>query len=456
MPSVSLAVHTRDLRVHDSPVLRGALDDAERVVPCFVLDEGILRSAYNRPNRARFLSESLHDLDASLRDRDGALVVRRGTWADEVAGLARECGASSVHVAGDVTAYSRRRLDDLRQALPEAVELRVHDDALLVVPPGAVAAGGKDHMAVFTPYHRQWARRSWREAAATPRAVRLPDVDPGTVPAPTDIAAGEPAPDLAPGGETEGRRRLASWLRSGIERYVDDHDALGDDNTSRLSPYLHFGCLSPLEVARRAGEEPGDAPAAFVRQLAWRDFHHQVLASRPQATREDYRSRGDSWHRSSTELTAWKEGRTGYPVVDAGMRQLLREGWMHNRARLITGHFLTKTLYIDWREGAQHFVDHLVDADVANNTMNWQWVAGTGTDSRYNRTYNVTLQGRRHDPRGAYVRRYVEELADVDEAYVHEPWLLPEDQRDALGYPEPVVDQDAAKDRLRQGRNLDR
>ena len=189
-----------------------------------------------------------------------------------------------------------------------------------------------------------------------------------------------------------------------------------------------------------------------MRQVAWRDFYAQVLAARPDVTDADYRPRGDRWHRSDEELTAWKEGRTGYPIVDAGMRQLLREGWMHNRARLIVAHFLCKTLYIDWRDGAQHFVDLLVDADVANNTMNWQWAAGTGTDSRFNRSYNVVLQARRHDPRGVYVRRYVEELAALDDAHLHEPWLLPDDERDKLGYPAPIVDQHDARDRMRRAR----
>jgi deoxyribodipyrimidine photo-lyase len=450
--SVALAVLTRDLRVHDNPVLSAAASDAERCVPLFVLDEAILRSAYNRPNRARFLVECLRDLDAALTDRGAGLVVRRGDWADEVAGLARETGAEVVHVAGDVTAYAGRRLDALREALGEGVRLEVHDDALLVVPPGEVVASGKDHMSVFTPYFRKWEKQPVREPAPTSRSLAMPRVAKGSVPAPEDIAPGDPSPDLAGGGETEGRRRMHSWLRDGLESYTDDHDALGNDNTSRLSPYLHFGCISPVELVRKAREHPGAAADAFVRQVAWRDFHHQVLASRPDATRRDYRPRGDRWHRSAEELAAWKEGRTGYPVVDAGMRQLAREGWMHNRARLIVGHFLCKTLYIDWREGAQHFVDLLLDADVANNTMNWQWVAGTGTDSRFNRTYNVVLQARRHDPRGAYVRRYVEELAGVDDAYVHEPWLLPEDEFAALGYPAPIVDQAEAKERLRQGR----
>ena len=452
MPTTSIAVLTRDLRVHDSPVLGRAAGSADQVVPLFVLDTAILRSAYNRANRAHFLAESLADLDSSLRERGAGLVVRRGRWALEVAGLAQETGARQVHVAADVTAYARRRLDDLAARLPDDVELVVHDDALLVVPPGQVATAGKDHMSVFTPYFRKWAKTPLRALEPTPRHLTMPRMARGDLPGPADIAGGERSPDLMAGGETAGRERMDCWLRDGIAAYDDDHDALGNDNTSRLSPYLHFGCVSPVELVRKAREQRSSAAASFVRQVAWRDFHHQVLAARPDATREDYRPRGDLWHSGGEELTAWKEGRTGYPIVDAGMRQLAREGWMHNRARLITGHFLTKTLYIDWREGAQHFVDLLLDADVANNTMNWQWVAGTGTDSRFNRTYNVTLQARRHDPAGSYVRRYVEELAAVDDGYVHEPWLLPEEQFQALGYPPPIVDQLEAKERLKQGR----
>ncbi len=457
-PTVSIAVLTRDLRVHDNPTLHGAATDGDAVVPLFVLDRAILRSDYNRPNRARFLVECLRDLDTSLEERGAGLVVREGEWVREVMRVAREVRAVSIHVAGDVTAYARRRVERLRDALPAGVDLVVHDETLFVVPPGALlpSGAGKDHMAVFTPYFRKWSSLGTRAPAPTPRALELPAGLPkGRLPAADAVAKGAVSPDLATGGESEGRRRMASWLRAGLEDYDDDHDALGNDNTSRLSPYLHFGALSPVELARKAGESRSTAAQAFVRQVAWRDFYAQVLAARPDATTVDYRPRGDRWHHSGAELAAWKAGRTGYPVVDAGMRQLAREGWMHNRARLITAHFLCKTLYIDWREGAQHFVDLLLDADVPSNTMNWQWVAGTGTDSRFNRAYNVTLQGRRHDPHGAYVRRYVAELADVDEVYLHEPWLLPEDDRERLGYPAPIVDQDEARQRLRAARGLD-
>jgi deoxyribodipyrimidine photo-lyase len=453
-PTVALAVLTRDLRVHDNPTLHGAIRAADTVVPLFVLDDAILRSAYNRPNRAHFLADCLRDLDAALTRRGGGLVVRRGNWVDEVAAVAEQTGAASVHVAGDVTGYSRRRQERLADRLGGSVELRVHDETLFVVPPGDLRAAGKDHMAVFTPYFRRWQREGTRDVLPAPRSVRLPDgLDRGSVPTGDSLAAGDPSPELGPGGEFEGRKRMTAWLQNSLAAYDDDHDALGNDNTSRLSPFLHLGALSPLELVRRAGERGGPGSEAFVRQVAWRDFYAQVLAARPDVTTADYRSRGDRWRHSEEELLAWREGRTGYPIVDAGMRQLAREGWMHNRARLIVAYFLCKTLYIDWREGAQHFVDLLVDGDVSSNTMNWQWVAGTGTDSRFNRSYNVVLQARRHDPRGAYVRRYVEELAGVDEAYVHEPWLLPEDQREALGYPAPIVDQDDARDRMRKVRS---
>lgn len=451
--SVALVLFTRDLRVHDNPTLAAAVRGSDQIVALFVLDSKILGGDFNRPNRATFLVDSLRDLDAALRARGAALVVRSGDVVAETAALADQVGADVVHVSGDASGYAQQRQERLAQQLiADGRRLEVHDDTLFVVPPGAITAVGKDHMAVFTPYHRKWEDRPRRDVAPTPRVLQMPKVRAGAIPAASSFCSGTRSPDLAVGGEATGRRLLAAWLSSAITDYADGHDAVAEDATSRLSPYLHFGCLSPLEIAIRAGEKRSAGAVAFVRQLAWRDFHHQVLATRPDATRRDYRSRGDRWHHSDEELTAWRTGRTGYPIVDAGMRQLAREGWMHNRARLITAHFLTKTLYIDWRLGAAHFLDLLVDGDVANNTMNWQWCAGTGTDSRFNRSYNVTTQARRHDPSGAYVRRYVEELAHVDDGYLHEPWLLPEGQLDRLGYPAPIVDQDEARERIKKVR----
>ena len=250
------------------------------------------------------------------------------------------------------------------------------------------------------------------------------------------------------GGETEGRARLERWVRDGLAEYESRRDDLAVEGTSGLSPYLHFGCVSPLELAERAREAPGGE--AFVRQLCWRDFHHQLLAAEPRIAREDLHPRHDRWRVDPPALAAWKEGRTGYPLVDAGMRQLLAEGTMHNRARLVTASFLAKHLYVDWRLGAAHFAEHLVDGDVANNVGNWQWVAGTGADTRPNRVFNPTRQARRFDPDGAYVRRWVPELEAIDGGAVHEPWRL--GLLAPKGYPAPIVDHDEAVRRFLEAR----
>lgn len=243
---------------------------------------------------------------------------------------------------------------------------------------------------------------------------------------------------------------MKAWLDSSVTGYAEHHDDLAGDRTSRLSPYLHLGCISAIEMVARAGRSQG--AQALVRQLAWRDFHLQVLAARPDAATRDYRSQGDPWRDDPEALQAWQEGRTGYPIVDAAMRQLRTEGWMHNRGRLVVASFLAKTLHVDWREGARHFMHHLVDGDVANNQLNWQWVAGTGTDSRPNRVLNPLRQAERYDPDGAYVRRHVPELADVEGPAVHQPWKLPAEVRSGLDYPDPVVDLDEGRRRFLEAR----
>ncbi|MFE4645106.1 cryptochrome/photolyase family protein, partial [Streptomyces sp. NPDC056730] len=305
---------------------------------------------------------------------------------------------------------------------------------------------------VFTPYFRRWDETGRRAVTAAPRGVRVPRV--GGEPLPARGAVEGVSPGLAEGGEEVARERLTAWLAGGIESYEARHDDLAGDATSRLSPYLHFGCLSPVELVHRARRERGAGAAAFVRQLAWRDFHHQVLAARPASAWSDYRSRGDHWRTDEKEISAWREGRTGYPVVDAAMRQLAYEGWMHNRGRLLVASFLTKTLYADWRVGARHFLDLLVDGDLANNQLNWQWTAGTGTDTRPNRVLNPLTQARRFDPRGDYVRRWVPELAGVDGAAVQRPWLLDARDRARLDYPDPIVDLAEGRDRFSRARGL--
>ncbi|MBL1084623.1 deoxyribodipyrimidine photo-lyase [Streptomyces actinomycinicus] len=454
---VSVVLFTADLRLYDHPPLRAALSGRRQVVPLFVRDPGVAAAGFAAPNRLAFLADCLRDLDAGLRERGGRLVVRSGDVVEAVCKVAAESDADEVHMAAGVSAYAQARERRLRRALEaEGRRLHVHDSVVTAVPPGAVTPASSDHFAVFTPYFRQWSGQRLRDVLAAPRSVRVP-AGVGSEELPSRAALSGLSPGLAEGGEAMGRKRLTAWLRSGVAGYADRHDDLAGDATSRLSPHLHFGTLSPVELVHRARGAAGPGGEAFVRQVAWRDFHHQVLAARPGAATTDYRTKHDRWRSERTardDIRAWREGRTGYPVVDAAMRQLLHEGWMHNRARLLTASFLAKTLYVDWRIGARHFLDLLVDGDMADNQLNWQWVAGTGTDTRPNRVLNPVTQARRHDPDGAYVRRWVPELRGVAGGAVHEPWKLPAPDRAALGaYPDPIVDLADGLARFRRARS---
>jgi deoxyribodipyrimidine photo-lyase len=446
-----VVLFNRDLRVHDHPALAEVARRAERVVPLFVLDERLLGSRFACPNRLAFMLESLADLDRSLERLGARLVVRHGEVVREAMAVAEATQADALFVTADVSAYAQRRERSLRQACEGDRILFETFSGVTVVPPGDLVPGGGDHFKVFTPYWRRWRAEPLRALEHPPAALSLPaGVDRGHLPALAELTHGAPSPALAPGGETEGRARLGAWATGGVLDYGAARDDPAADATSRLSPYLRFGCVSPLEVAQSARDLPGTEP--FVQQVCWRDFHHQVTAANPAVAHADYRPRGDRWRTAADELQAWKDGLTGYPVVDAGMRQLAEEGWMHNRVRMITASFLCKDLYLDWRLGAAHFWDLLLDGDIPNNAGNWQWIAGTGNDTRPNRVFNPIAQGRRHDPRGEYVRRWVPELAEVDGPLVHEPWRLAPTQRAALDYPGPIVDHAAAVERFRMAR----
>ncbi|MCX4450978.1 cryptochrome/photolyase family protein [Streptomyces sp. NPDC058369] len=456
--TVAVVLFTADLRLHDHPPLRAALASADEIVPLFVRDSAIEAAGFDAPNRRAFLADCLRDLDAGLRERGGRLVVRSGDVAEEVCAVASEAGADEVHVAAGVSAYSRRREERLREALESGGRrLRVHDGVVTAVAPGAVTPASSDHFAVFTPYFRRWSGERLREVFGAPRAVRVPE-GPRSEKVPARSGVSGVSEGLPEGGEQAARKAFTAWRRRGLAAYEERHDDLAGDGTSRLSPHLHFGTLSPVELVHRSRDAGGAGAEAFVRQLCWREFHYQVLAARPAASWENYRDKQDRWRsekEAADEVEAWREGRTGYPVVDAAMRQLRHEGWMHNRGRLLTASFLTKTLYVDWRVGARHFLDLLVDGDIANNQMNWQWMAGTGTDSRPNRVLNPVVQAKRLDPDGAYVRRWVPELASLSGSAVHEPWKLRGEERDRLDYPEPVVDLSEGLDRFRRARGLE-
>jgi deoxyribodipyrimidine photo-lyase len=435
----AVVLFNRDLRVHDNPALAAAAK-AERTVPLFVFDEALLGSRFAAPNRVAFMREALADLDGSLRDVGGRLFLRRGDVVREAIAAARKTGAGELHVSADYSAYAKRREQQLAAACAGAgIEFRAHPGTT-IVPPGAVTPTGGDHFKVFTPYHRAWSQVPDRPVHGVPRKLRVPsDLRSERLPALERLTGGEPSPARAPGGESEGRRLASAFMQAPVEEYEDGHDDLPGDCTSRLSAHLRWGCVSALELKQRAERRRG---GAFVRQLCWRDFHHQVLAATPSLPKRDYRPRGDRWSRSERALRAWKEGRTGYPLVDAAMRQLQQEGFMHNRARMTVASFLTKDLYVDWRAGAWHFWDLLSDGEIANNAGNWQWVAGTGNDTRPNRVLNPVRQAERFDPGGHYVRRYLPELEGVRGKAIFRPWLM--EGFDRLDYPGPLVDHDEA------------
>ncbi|MCP2276735.1 cryptochrome/photolyase family protein [Nocardia amikacinitolerans] len=432
--TTSVALFTRDLRVHDNPVLTAAHRTGDTVVPLFVVDRELVPDRCP-PNRAHFLAAALAELDDELRAIGGRLVLRRGDVVDEVDRVVAETGAAGVHLAEDVSGYSRSRARRLRERLRDR-DCRVDEHAATVTavdPELLVPSTGRDHFSVFTPYFRRWTEAHRRKPLGKPRALTLPRIAGDPLPKPEDLCTGESSPHLAVGGETTGRKLLRDWLSGPLADYARLGDDLAADATSHLSPYLHFGCLSPAEVVHRV-DMSTEGGQAFARQLAWRDFHHQHLAARPEAAWHDYRARQIRWRDDPRAVDAWRDGRTGYPIVDAGMRQLRAEGWMPNRARLITASFLTKSLRVHWRIGAAHFLHLLVDADLANNQLNWQWVAGTGTDTRPHRVLNPLRQAKRYDPDGDYVRRWIPELAHLEGPRIHLPWRADAD------YPAPIVD----------------
>jgi deoxyribodipyrimidine photo-lyase len=453
--NTAIVLFTRDLRIHDHPALAAAAATAKHVAPAFVIDDQLLASGFARPNRLAFLLGSLADLDRSLARRGARLVVRRGHVVEEAMRLARDTHASAIVASADVSAYASARERDLGVACGAAgLDFRTFP-GITVAPAGTLRpSSGGEHFRVFTPYWNRWRRAALRTPAPTPARLALPPgLVPGRLPRLDELTRDNPSPDLPPGGENAGRARLTAWIRRGLEGYARSHDKLVADATSRLGPYLHFGCVSAGEIVARLQGRAG--AEAFLRQLCWRDFYHQVAAAFPAIAREDYRSRGDRWRHDRRAFEAWKAGRTGYPLVDAAMRQLAREGFIPNRARLIAASFLVKDLGVDWRLGAAHFLDLLVDGDIANNSGNWQWVAGTGNDTRPNRIFNPTAQARRFDPDGAYVRRYVAELAGITDGRIHEPWRLDRSTLRTLDYPRPLVDHARAAARFlarRRGR----
>jgi len=441
----------RDLRLHDHPALCAALEGQDAVVPVFCLDDRLLHGRHASGPRTQFLLECLAGLDAGLAERGSGLVIRRGRPERVLADLVRETGATEVHFTGDVTPYARQRGLAVREALTAAGAAQVPHPGLTVVDDaGALRTGDGGPYTMFTPFYRRWEAAPRRVPLAAPEHVPgLSDVDSAPLPGLTDLGLTQEVKEPQRGGEEAARDRLSWFLEGPIKRYARNHDTLDVDGTSRLGAYLHFGCLSPRAI--EAALPDGDGPAAFRRQLCWRDFYHHVQQHHPQNARLEHQERYRGtlrWVRDDRLFVAWAAGLTGFPLVDAAMRQLLREGWMHNRARLVAGSFLTKHLGIDWRRGEAWFMRLLLDGDQANNNGNWQWTASVGVDPQpvFRRLYNPTRHLERYDPNGRYVRRYIPELRRVPQQYIAKPWTMPEDvQRTSqcvidVDYPAPIVD----------------
>jgi deoxyribodipyrimidine photo-lyase len=454
----------RDLRLADNQALNTALACAEQVVPVFVLDPVLLDAYQAADKRVAFLLEGLRALDASLKARGSRLIVRSGDPAGALRSVVEETRAGSVFAEEDPWPYARRRDERVAQSVPLHLV-----GGLTLHPPTAVLKSDGGPYVMFTPFSRVWKSLPLPEANSLllPPEQLMPPPTIGSLPIPWEPALPASVP-FTP-GEGEALRRLQVFVEgeeAAIFAYGDRRDRMDLEATSKLSPYLRFGMLSARQAVASvlaAMEAAPDARArkgaeTWLNELVWREFYMTILYHFPGVVEQSFRSnlRDVAWANDIDDFAAWCEGRTGYPVVDAAMRQLVHTGWMHNRARMIVASFLVKDLLIDWRWGEQFFMQHLVDGDPAANNGGWQWTAGTGTDAApYFRIFNPVLQGKKHDPSGRYVRRWVPELdrVPVTRKYIHEPWKMPLDlQRDVgsvIGrdYPAPLVEHAWARER---------
>ena len=449
MATTAIVWFRRDLRTCDHPALFSACEEFDRVVPLFILDERLLEGRFASGPRTAFMLDSLRVLDSRLGELGGGLFVRSGRPEEVLVELAGEVGADAVHWTSDVSPFALERDRSVTSALEAA--------GVKAVPcPGNYCADvsvprtkkGKP-VTVFTPFWKIQRDLERRPVLPAPGSVKVPrGLERGELPAVPTLEGELPEPWCAP-GESEARRALDEWIDGPIDRYEKRHDDL-TGGTSGLSAWIRWGCISPREVEQRSLDRGGAGARAFVRQLAWRDFYGHVLLMFPDNMELEYqpRFRDLEWDTDQELLEAWRQGQTGFPLVDAGMRQLLATGWMHNRARMVVGSFLTKDLHLDWREGELWFERVLLDAEPAQNNGNWQWIASTGVDPApyFRRIFNPMLQQERFDPGGEYIRRWVPELASVPEKKLTEPWkMTPEEQEEAgcvigTDYPAPIVD----------------
>jgi deoxyribodipyrimidine photo-lyase len=461
----------RDLRLADNAALYHALKAARRVYAAFVFDteilDELLACGLRADRRVDFIHRSIGELDAELRQRGGALIVRHGVAAREIVRLAEELRVEAVFANHDYEPYATRRDSEVAAGLGAGGRaLHTFKDQVIFERDEVVTGAGRP-FSVFTPYKNAWLR------ALTPFHLRPYAVEkyagalappPGPLPVPSIESLGFERTDLddlkiVPG--SSGGRRLFDEFKARIDAYHEARDHPAVRGPSYLSVHLRFGTVSIRELARYAHERAADSrgAATWLAELVWRDFYQQVLYHHPRVVTQSFKPEYDRirWDDAPELHAAWREGRTGYPLVDAAMAQINRSGYMHNRLRMVTASFLTKDLGIDWRLGERDFAQRLLDYDLAANNGGWQWAASSGCDAQpYFRIFNPVAQSEKFDPEGRFIRRYLPQLAGLSAREIHAPWLVaPRRQREAgcvigADYPAPIVDHAAARERTLQ------
>ncbi len=446
--------HRRDLRASDNHGL--VAGSSEPILPVFVFSDSIL--AHAAPPRVAFLLEALASLRDWYRDHGSELIVETGDPQVLIPRLADEVGADTVSINRDYSGVARERDASVSDALDgRGIPPEFFHDAVCHEP-GTIRTNAGDPYSVYTYFWQKWRDREKDAPYATPASEHLADRTGEPLPTLDDLGFAEPEATIPPAGTDPATARLEEFLDDAVFRYADQRDYPAAACTSGLSPHLKFGTIGIRTVDTRVRETRDDVTGdkresvvEFRSQLAWREFYTQVLYFNPNVVTENYREYANpiDWREDPEALQAWKDGRTGYPIIDAGMRQLREEAVMHNRVRMLVASFLTKDLQLDWRKGYAWFREKLVDHDTANDTGGWQWAASTGTDAQpYFRIFNPITQQERYDPDAEYIQDYIPELADVPPTVIHDwPALEPETRAShAPDYPPPIVDHDARRE----------
>ncbi len=424
-----LVWHRADLRTHDHPALTQAARVTSQIAPIFILDPVLLEMPYSGQVRIAFLHANLQALNESYLKLGLSLIVRYGKPEIELLKLARESGAKAVYANRSDEPIGRERDERVKSILEQnGVELKLFESDT-IQQPGTIKSLSGTSYKVFTPFWKTWSQHSISILEA-PQKLEPHNLESLAIPQPqTQI----PLPQA---GETAAVLQLEKFIRNVGLRYENLRDIPSEDGTSKLSSYLHLGIISPRYAAARAQEA---SMTGWVRELCWRDFYRHILFDEPRLATQAFKTSWNSfpWRDSSSDFEAWKTGNTGYPIVDAGMRQLLETGWMHNRVRMIVASFLTKHLLIDWRLGEAHFNELLIDGDLASNNGGWQWTAGCGVDAApYFRVFNPVTQGEKFDSSSQYIQRFVPELRDLEPKLAHQPWTM---TRPPKSYPAPII-----------------